>query len=189
MGNTAKVMKLSNARPRGIWAERISAAWREQLPSIFETGNLLEAAKLELDHGEWGVMVKEDLPFSQSMANKLMKIADNQNLRNSDHGPNLPVNWRTLYELTNLTDEQFSSGIQSGVINPRMERKDVNALRGIEPKERKKKETEYPPPKSLDEWCKFLTLQIGEAAVILSKEELPELQKFLVGAIEFLERK
>jgi Protein of unknown function (DUF3102) len=91
---------------------------------------LLESAKTELRHGDWANMVKADLPFSQSTANKLMKIAACDHLRNSDHGPNLPACWRTLYELTTLTAEQFVHGITTGAINPKMQRKEVRALRG-----------------------------------------------------------
>jgi hypothetical protein len=65
--------------------------------------------------------------------------AQNDNVRNSEHVPNLPVQWGTLYALTKLTDEQFDNGIKSGAINPNMQRKDVNVLRGIEPKEKNKK--------------------------------------------------
>jgi hypothetical protein len=39
------VFRLIAEAVRAAWAALISGAWREQLPSIFETGNLLEAAK------------------------------------------------------------------------------------------------------------------------------------------------
>jgi hypothetical protein len=59
-----------------------------------------------------------------STANKLMKIGACDHLRNSEHVPNLPVHWGTLFELTLLTAEQFNHGIESGAINPKMQRKD-----------------------------------------------------------------
>ena len=84
--------KSRGCHSRADWAALISGAWCEQLPSIFETGNLLEAAKAELDHGEWGLMFKNaEAPFTQDTANKLMKIADDGRLRNSDHGLNFAV--------------------------------------------------------------------------------------------------
>ena len=119
-----------NVMSRGKWAKRITEAWQKQLPSIFEVASLLESAKSELRHGDWAKMIKADLPFSQSTANKLMKIAACGHLRNSDHGPNLPACWRTLYELTTVTAEQFEHGITTGSINSKMQRKDVRALRG-----------------------------------------------------------
>lgn len=119
-----------NVMPHGKWAQLITGAWQKQLPSIFEVASLLESARSELRHGDWATMIKTDLPFSQSTANKLMKITACNHLRNSDHGLNLPACWRTLYELTTLTIEQFKHGITTGAINPKMQRKDVKALRG-----------------------------------------------------------
>ena len=99
------------------------------LESIFETGNLLEAAKDELretvGYGEWRKMVRNELPFTKRTADRLIVIATNDNLRDETHGSHLPAHWRTLDELTKLTDEQFAKGIQSGAINPNMQRKAV----------------------------------------------------------------
>jgi hypothetical protein len=70
------------------------------------------------------------MPFNQSMANRLIDIAGNDNVRNESHGTRLPVAWTVLYALTKLTDEQFADGINSGAINPNMQRKDVPPLKG-----------------------------------------------------------
>jgi hypothetical protein len=125
-----------NALSRSKWAERITNAWQDQVGSIISVGVLLDSAKAELRHGDFSKMVKADLPFSQSTANKLMKIATCDHLRNSDHGPKLlqllPVHWRTLYELATLTPEQFQHAINTGTINPKMQRKDIKVLRGGE---------------------------------------------------------
>jgi hypothetical protein len=121
---------IANTLPRNKWAQRITDAWQAQVPSIFEVGSLLEAAKAELRHGAWIGMAKADLPFSLSTANQLMKIARCDHLRNSQCVTNLPAHWGTLFELTLLTASQFESGIASGKINPRMQRRDVKALRG-----------------------------------------------------------
>ena len=115
---------------REKWAKRITEAWQKQLPYIFEVASLLESAKAELRHGDWANMIKADLPFGQSMANKLMKIGACDHLRNSEHVPHLPTHWGTLFELTLLTTEQFEHGITTGAINSKMQRKDVRALRG-----------------------------------------------------------
>jgi hypothetical protein len=133
------VAVLRNQLPREKWAKRIAVAWQKQVPSIFEVGALLEAAKAELKHGEWMALVKEELPFGQSTANKLMKIFGCEHM-NSDHAPNLPVHWMTLHDLALLTPAQFEAGIASGAINPKMQRKDVKALRGDEQVTKIKKE-------------------------------------------------
>jgi hypothetical protein len=43
----------------------------------------------------------------------------------------LPAAWRTLYELTKLTDEQVADGIKTKLINPKMERKAIDDLRVV----------------------------------------------------------
>jgi hypothetical protein len=184
----ANVMRLPNVTSRQKWVELISNAWREQLPSIFETGNLLEAAKLELTeqkgHGEWLRMVKEELPFGKRTAQMLMKIAGNDNLREAKHASLLPASWMTLHELTHLTSDQFAAGIKSGLINPKMERKHVNELRGIKPKAHKKKEVK---PLTLDEWCFSFSEQITDAFASLKKPDTQELLEHLKGIIVALE--
>jgi len=131
-----KPEKPPNARNRAEFIKLINAAWQEQVQSIFEVGGLLEVAKLELAHGEWLIMIKSELPFTKTTATRLMQIADNDNLRNDAHVHLLPVQWGTLCELTKLTPEQFESGIKSGAINPKMQRKDAMALRGKTGKEK-----------------------------------------------------
>jgi hypothetical protein len=126
---------IPNAMSRNNWARIITSAWQSQVSSIFETGSYLKDAQDELKHGEWIAMIKTDLPFGRSTANKLMKIAKCDHLRVADHGPHLPACWRTLYELTALTQQQFKRGIETGAINNKTQRKDVKALRGDKPKD------------------------------------------------------
>lgn len=184
---TARIERLPNTVPRQKWVDLIGTAWREQVPAIFETGNLLEAAKEELKHGEWLVMVRDELPFNQSTARKLIAIADNDNLRNRSHENALPAKWTVLYELTKLTDEQFKTGIKSGVINPKMERKDANALRGIEPKA-KKKEDEPRRAWSIDRVHMWLRNTALEAFDDLDPNDWPELIATLREEIVELEK-
>ena len=131
---TPSTQAIPNTLTPTKWAKRINDAWQKQLPSILEVGSLLGSAKEELRRGEWMRLVKGQLPFGQSTANKLMKIAACDHLRNSEHVPNLPAHWGTLHELTTLTEQQFEHGIKSGAINPKMQRKDVRVLRGDQPK-------------------------------------------------------
>src|SRR5690349_15517291 len=57
-----------------LWAERISSAWRKSAEAFIETGQLLNAAKEQLSHGDWLPLVRE-LPFSERTAQMLMRIA------------------------------------------------------------------------------------------------------------------
>jgi hypothetical protein len=118
-----------NTLSRGKWARRVTESWQKQVPSIFEVAALLESAQAELRKRDWTAMVRNDLPFSRSTATKLVKIAKCDHLRNSDHGPNLPACWRTLYEMTLLTPQQFEHGIKIGIIGPKTKRAHIKALR------------------------------------------------------------
>jgi Protein of unknown function (DUF3102) len=118
---------MTSITERTQWAARISAAWRQSVDSIIETGRLLLAAKADpkMQHGEWGTMVESDLPFNRHTAHKLMQIAGDKRLTNVSQGKHLPPSWTTLYELTKLDDDTFDQKLRDGSINPEMKRKDV----------------------------------------------------------------
>lgn len=121
------------AGPRIQWAEKISASWRDTVRGILATGNALVGAKADPDMaGQFMKMVKEDLPFSVSMAERLMAIARKENATQqiSAHAPILPTHWYTVYQITQLTDAQFQRGIETRIINPEMERSDIDRLTG-----------------------------------------------------------
>ena len=92
-------------------------------------GRLLIAAKEKLKPGEFLEMTVRDLPFTERTAQRLMAIARDERLTerltDATHGSLLPRSWRTLYELTRLTPEQFTAAISDGVIKPDMERRDI----------------------------------------------------------------
>jgi hypothetical protein len=116
--------------PRVMWADKITASWQKSLASILETGHNLIEAKDELEHGEWLQMVKNELPFGEDTAERLMKIARSPVLSNSAHGRSLPASWRTLYELARLPEDLLEQKIEAGEVTPRTERKDVTVMRG-----------------------------------------------------------
>ncbi|EHQ89522.1 DUF3102 domain-containing protein [Desulfosporosinus youngiae] len=67
---------------------------RIYLAAAVEIGRRLTEAKALLEHGEWGKWLEESVDFSQSRANKLMRIfteygAGQLASSNSDPGPNL----------------------------------------------------------------------------------------------------
>jgi hypothetical protein len=123
-----KVSVKTNAK-RMAWARKINTSWRKTVQGVFATGDLLTKAKDDLPHGTFQEMCEQDLDFDPSTAQRLMAIARDEQLRNPAHGQHLPPSWRTLYELTQLSDQQFKSAIASGVINPNMRRRDVEQLR------------------------------------------------------------
>lgn len=82
-------------RGREWFAGRIRKAWQSTVEGIFEVGRLLIEAKASLPHGEFGDMVKTDLPFAWGTANRLMTVAQDDRLSNSAHARNLPPGWET----------------------------------------------------------------------------------------------
>ena len=111
------------------WALRINARWRKSIESYFETGDLLIDAKNTLPHGEFESMIATRLLFHPSTARRLMIIARDQRLRAHVH--DLPSSWGTIYELTKLSDDEFSSAIAQQVIRPDMLRGEADLIRPL----------------------------------------------------------
>ena len=57
-----------------------------------------------------------------------MAIARSPRIGNPNQGADLPASWRIQYELTRLTEEEWKRGLATGLINPDMERKDLERL-------------------------------------------------------------
>lgn len=109
--------------------DRIAAAWGKQVESIIETGQYLIEAKEELGHGSYEAMVQSKLPFAKNTAHRLKAIAEHDVLSKVAHVPLLPPSWGTLYELTKLPNDVLIARLKDGSIHPKLERKDVRAMR------------------------------------------------------------
>jgi hypothetical protein len=110
----------------------IAAAWQKSIEAFIETGRRLIDARKELAHGEFLAMIKNDLPFGEDTAERLIKIARDPRLSNSAHGRILPPSWRTLFELTKLNDEQFDRLVAAGVIRADMQRWEIEDLASVD---------------------------------------------------------
>jgi len=117
------------------WAPKIHGEWRKSIEGILGVGRQLIAAKEACEHGEFLRLFKghenavgDPLPFGVSSADKLMEIARNQVISDSEFVPNLPQSWGTLYELTKLDDETLIAGIKAGEITPETTRAQAAAL-------------------------------------------------------------
>jgi transposase len=123
------VVSLPNKRDWKWHRDRIAAAWSKQVESIIETGQALIDAKEELEHGSFEAMIQSELPFGRRAAQMLMKIIRNPILSNAKHASHLPPSWMTLHELAKLPDEILMAKLKDGSIHPKLERKDVRAMR------------------------------------------------------------
>lgn len=131
----SNVVSLTNKRDWKWHRDRIAAAWGKQVTSIVETGRYLIEAKEELGHGSFEAMVQRELPFNKGTAHRLRVIAGHEIISKVSHAILLPPSWMTLWELTRLPNEILLAKLKDGSIHPKLERKDVRAMRpGIEDK-------------------------------------------------------
>lgn len=130
---------LVDIRPSGreFFAAKIGGALSKSVEGFIEAGSWLTEAKEgkdRLPHGEFLKMVEDDLKLDIRTAQRLMLIAKHPIISNAAHAPHLPPIWYTIYELTKVPDEGLMKAIEDGRINPKMERKDVAALKAQYPK-------------------------------------------------------
>jgi hypothetical protein len=184
---------LSNARSPQEWERLIHSAWQKETDRILEVAKLVLQARTQLLPE---VFVTLRLPFKTRVAQMLAKIAVNPVLTNAANHGSLPPCWRTLYELTKLSHAELKSAIEAGAVHSRMQRKDVDSLRGRQGQRRSgndKDSGESPPdPRELrrqliqlgwdrfreevlpPDWCKML---VDMALALASPEHL-------IGALE-----
>jgi hypothetical protein len=58
-------------------------------------------------------IVDERLPFKAGTAEKLMAVARNPIISNSEHAQNLPPSWDTLYQLTRVPEPELRAAAAS----------------------------------------------------------------------------
>jgi hypothetical protein len=107
---------------RAQWAKRIRSAHTKTVAAILKLGRTLLAAKKALPHGEFLKMIKHDLPFTPSTAQRLMAIAADPKIANAARAQLLPRAWSTLYELTKVPEPAFERAVSAGDIHPKMTR-------------------------------------------------------------------
>jgi len=116
-------------KTRAQWAARIKTAHKETVGAILKLGGLLLAAKRALARGAFLKMIEDDLPFTASTAQRLMKIADDPRLTDAAHVQLLPAAWGTLYELTKLPDGTFAQAVSTKTIHPKMTRGEARFIK------------------------------------------------------------
>ena len=110
---------------RREWAAQINAAWRKSVAAIFETGHLLIAAKASLEHGAWQTMVGNDLKFNPRVAQMLMAIEHDRRLVKPKIFTLLPPAYTTIYQISQLTDDQLKARAADGTIRSDMTGREI----------------------------------------------------------------
>jgi hypothetical protein len=81
-------------------------AWNEKsVECTIEKGRLIKRGQEELKEG-WAAWVKDDLHLSVWSAGLYIQIADNPIISDRMHWKHLPVDYRTLYELSLIRDQK-----------------------------------------------------------------------------------
>jgi N6-adenosine-specific RNA methylase IME4 len=139
---------MSAGNRTGYWADRIARVWQESVEGILNAGRTLIEAREEFKEQDRpfsdlvGADNKNDvpgkpsqLPFNRQCAYKLIAIAESERI--VSHAIHLPPSWETLYALTKLSENKFYELLESGVINPGMQRKDIKQAETAEKVERR----------------------------------------------------
>jgi N6-adenosine-specific RNA methylase IME4 len=135
------VAEITPSLSRKEWAEKITQRYQDSVRAILDVGRYLIQAKAELEHGEFGVMIANDLPFSRPTAFRFMAIAQNPVLSSDTHAQRLPTSWGTLYELSKVPTTVLEEALTIGQITPDFQRKDVPSLIPVTPRRMTKSET------------------------------------------------
>jgi hypothetical protein len=116
------------------WRTTITSLWQKSATLFIETGRALIKAERALSKTDFAALIgrpdeQGELPFSYSTARKLMQLAADRRISDFAHGRKLPACWRTLYEISQLNDTQFSYAEEKGLIRSDVERCEIENLR------------------------------------------------------------
>lgn len=177
-----------------VYANEINAAWQRGVESILEVGRILVRARDDknMKHGSFEMMIRTKLPFNESTAQRLMKIAEHAVLSKAAHVQLLPPSWGTLYELTKVPEPKLIAAINDGTVNPKMQRRDVKALLPAKASRPRKSEASKTGPKSGTD--PRLDCVMAVRSVVLEwlpeipTEQWPQLISDLREAVDAIER-
>lgn len=142
---SAEVITLMNRRTPQQFAALIREKDAGTVAAIFATAVMVETAHEELGPAQWLIMVREELKWSKSTGYKYLKIAQCDHLSEVFH-ERLPSDWNAISSLASLTSEQFTTGLDTGVIHSGMARADVAKLKPPKPRRVKPDVVATQPP-------------------------------------------
>jgi len=106
----------------------VARLWRASQDHAVDIGRRLNEAKAKLEHGEFMHMTGERLPFSHSVANRLMRVAA---AVDSGRYPleRLPSNYSIVDQLVTLSPEEWRAAEEEGVVRPDVGIREVAAFK------------------------------------------------------------
>lgn len=157
----------SNTRDKSFFEKAITTEWRKNVASIVQTGKLLNQAKDELACDDFAVL---KVPFEPRVSQMLRRIAANLILSSPTNFSSLPPCWRTLYELTKLSDARLRAALADGRIHPGLKQKEVRLLRGLPPAGTKPSKTGGQAEAQPDPFAIWNALSSADKTTILDTE-------------------
>ena len=110
------------------FAAEIRKDWQKTPATILAVARKCAARAPDLDSEQRNKLFKNKLmPFGRSTFAKLVGLAGNAALYESDRCQHLPANWTILYELRDCAPEELDRAVKEGALNPNCRRKDVIA--------------------------------------------------------------
>lgn len=116
-----------NQKKIAQYSTKIETAWKKTLKDIFTVGDLLQKARNELGKDYW--VLVNSLSFKERTAERLRRVAENKRLRNPEIQHLLPASWGTLYELTQLSEKEFTQMVDEKKLKPSLTRSEVNEIK------------------------------------------------------------
>jgi hypothetical protein len=102
------------------WSKAITTEYQRGVDWRFSMGEMLIAAKAELDqHGQWLALIRGGLvPFSEDSCERFMRVAAHELLKSAALRKSLPLSMTTLSELARLTVDELQGLIDRGFVDP-----------------------------------------------------------------------
>jgi uncharacterized small protein (DUF1192 family) len=126
--NVSIPLALSNRRFVEEFVRLTTDCRARAVENLVASGQHLREAREELDHGEFGPMLKR-IKFSEGTARKYRAISAHPVISNRSNWNALPPSWTTLYELTKLPPDVLEARIADGTVTPDLEGTAVASLK------------------------------------------------------------
>jgi acyl dehydratase len=133
------------------FAKRINAGWHTTAESVLEMATACAEADKQLSQSAKKALIAQ-LPFDRVTFVKLSAIGNDVRLRPLIH--QLPSSFSTLYELTKFDEEQLTTGLKTGAINPHATRQEIIELKSADAAKRASKSAKSSLEKLKSHWEK-----------------------------------
>ncbi|MCF8721609.1 hypothetical protein [Nitrospina gracilis] len=111
---------------------QITENWRKSVGGILKVARLLSEAENALTKDQWKDLISNRLPFSRTIAYKLLKVGKDNRILNPDHIEILPGSYATLHAISTLSNEEFDKAKTQGLLKPTVQRKEILDFRDAE---------------------------------------------------------